>query len=389
MDMSDAQRASARPGALPAGASTSTQAPARTPPHPETERWRDLVDGVGREIAGPLTSALERVHALTTTGRIDKAGLRALRDEISAARNAGMIAQQLSRLATDRLRISHERLSLSQMLGEVVTHRRREVEARGLKVEAVLKPADVLADASLLFSLLNSLLDWAMVHAQSAIGFSIDLRAWPGVARLACRFEHHFPHEAPVGHLSEGLDSLTWRLVEQTATTLGLGLSRTLDNGDVAVTVEFTRTVEDPPAGLTVHESNDGFALSTNSRPLAGSQVLVIASRRELRMRVRDAIHHMGLALDLVKSVEEAIDFCREGLPHAIIVEGILRGEKLNQLRREIYAEVPDFAFIEIIEEGSAFEMSGTGTASMGRVGRDAIESALPSVLMFELSKTG
>ena len=43
--------------------------------------------------------------------------------------------------------------------------------------------------------------------------------------------------------------------------------------------------------------------------------------------------------------------------------------------------------FIEIIEEGSTFAMSGFGGAPMGRVGRDAIESALPSVLMFELSR--
>jgi hypothetical protein len=86
--------------------------------------------------------------------------------------------------------------------------------------------------------------------------------------------------------------------------------------------------------------------------------------------------------------VDEAFDFCHEGLPHAIVVEGILRGERLKQLRKEIVAEVPDFAFVEIIEEGSQFEMSNSGNRSVARVGRGAIESALPSVLMFELSKS-
>jgi DNA-binding NtrC family response regulator len=116
--------------------------------------------------------------------------------------------------------------------------------------------------------------------------------------------------------------------------------------------------------------------------------VLVIASRRDMRVRVRDAIRHLGLAVDMVSSIDEATEFCRDGLPHAIIVEGILSGERLKQLRAEIHAEVPDFPFIEIIEEGASFAMSGFGGAAMGRVGRDAIESALPSVLMFELSRS-
>ena len=87
-------------------------------------------------------------------------------------------------------------------------------------------------------------------------------------------------------------------------------------------------------------------------------------------------------------AIDEANDFCHEGVPHAIIVEGILNGEKFRQLRAEITASYPDFPFIEIVEEGSAFSMSGFGGATMGRVGRDAVDSALPSVLMFELSRT-
>jgi hypothetical protein len=48
----------------------------------ELVRWQDLLGQVGRELAEPLTAALERVSTLTTTGRIDRHGLRALREEI-------------------------------------------------------------------------------------------------------------------------------------------------------------------------------------------------------------------------------------------------------------------------------------------------------------------
>ena len=44
--------------------------------------------------------------------------------------------------------------------------------------------------------------------------------------------------------------------------------------------------------------------------------------------------------------------------------------------------------FIEVVEEGSTFEMSGLNGASMARVGRAVIASSLPAALMFELSKS-
>lgn len=378
MDMSDIKR-----GAAPSPAARADTA--------DGERWREIVNAVGTEIAGPLTAALERIHALVTTGRIDKASLRALRDEVESARHAGMLAQQLTRFAAARLRQSHERLALSDMLQAVLTHRARETQARGITLSPQLKPADVIVDASLLFSLLNTLLDWALAQARSHIAFTIDMKAWPAHARLGCHFAHR-----PADELDDGarpvdvatLDSLSWRLLEQTAWTMGLPLIRSENRGEVRVLIEFPRTAHEQMEGLSAIELDHGFALSSNSKPLAGSHVLVVASRREMRVRVRDAIRHMGLVIDLVSSVDEAHDFCREGLPHAIIVEGILNGERLRQLRSDICAELPDFPFIEIIEEGASFAMSGFGGAAMGRVGRDAIENALPSVLMFELSRS-
>ena len=75
------------------------------------DRWRDLVAEIGAATAAPLTAALERIHALITSGRIDRASLRALRGEVEQARQAGMIGQQITRFASGRLRQSHERLS--------------------------------------------------------------------------------------------------------------------------------------------------------------------------------------------------------------------------------------------------------------------------------------
>ncbi|WP_198414928.1 histidine kinase [Piscinibacter terrae] len=383
MDMSDLNRSSSpAPG---------THSPGPSSRDTEADRWRETVNAVGGEIASPLTAALERIHALTTTGRIDKAGLRALREEVEAARRAGMIAQQLTRFASGRLRQSHEQLVLADTLNAVLQHRSRETAARGIVVRPSLKTAEVVVDPSLLYSLINNVLDWSLAHARSDIEFVVDMKAWPAHARLACHFSHRPPDElddgAPSPASLPALDSLTWRLIEQTAWTMGLPIHRSVDAGRASLTIEFPRVAAEQVEGLSAVEMDTGFGLSANSRPLAGSHVLVIASRREMRVRIRDAIRHMGLVIDLVSSIEEAADFCRDSLPHGIVVEGILVGDRLNHLRQEICADVPDFPFVEIIEEGASFSMSGFGGSAMGRVGREAIESALPSVLMFELSR--
>jgi hypothetical protein len=350
------------------------------------------VNAVGEEISTPLTQALERVHALTTSGRIDRSSLRALREEVETARAVGIVAQQITRLASGRLRQSHERLDVAELLGNVLTHRAREAQARGIVIKPRLQALPVIVDASLLFGLLNTLLDWALRHSKSEVNFTVEMLARERSGRLTCRFAPFAADQlndgATVDASRAKLDSLTWRLLEQTAWTMGLPLSRLEDGGITVLTIDFPRTAHEAMEGVTSIELDEGFAVSTNSKPLAGSHVLIVASRREVRMQLRESIKDMGLIIDMVASVEEASDFCHEGLPHAIVVEGILRGEALKKLRLEIIKEVPDFAFVEIVEEGSQFEMSGTGNRSVARVGRGAIESALPSVLMFELSKS-
>lgn len=367
----------------------------RSHPAPTTEeisaslRWHELVAEIGAATAAPLTSALERIHALITSGRIDRSSLRALREEVEQARQAGLTGQQITRFASGRLRQSHERLQLADTLKSVLVHRQRETQARGIVLKPALKPAEVIVDASLLFSLLNTALDWALDLAQSNIEFHIDLKSWPVHARLVCRFAHRPADRAdePDPAPRKSLDSLSWRLLEQTAWTMGLPIDRQDDGSVATLTLEFPRTANDEIEGVSTLELDEGFAPSTNSKPLAGSHVLVISARRELRAQIRDALRNMGLIVDFVSSIDEASDFCREGLPHAIIIESFQRGERFAALREEIATEVPDFVFIEIIEEGNTFEMSGFSGTTVAKVGRDVIASSLPSALMFELSK--
>jgi len=380
MDMTDLNRAPI----------SVAQAPQEAPV--EHDHWRDVVSEMSAEIAGPLTAALDRVQTLTTTGRIDRSSLRALGDEIQRARQVSMSGQQIARLASGRLRQTHERLPLTETLKDVLTQRARETQARNIHIKQVLRPAEVIVDASLLFSMLNTLLSWSMEHAQSNIEFRIDIKTWPTHARLASKFAYRPVDQnidaAEEPALQAALDSMTWRLVEQTAWTMGLPIERKIDGANVHLTIEFPRTINDQLEGVSAIELDQGFSPSLSSKPLSGSQVLVVASRRDVRVQVRDAIRNMGMIVDFVNSVEEAREFCRGGLPHAIIIESVLRGDRFNDMRNEVESEGAEVVFIEIIEEGNTFEISGFGGLSMARVGRDAILTSLPSALMFELAKT-
>jgi len=357
----------------------------------DPHHWRELVARLGSDIAGPLTAAIERVHALATTGRIDRHNLRALRDELEAARQVGIVGQQLSRFGSGRLRQSHERMHLTQTLKGVLNHRAREIRARGIELTQLLRPIEVIADASLLFGLLTGMLDWALANAHASIELRVDVKPGPSQARLTCRFARR-PEDLAVAAaapapISAGLDSLTWQLVQQTAWTMGLIIERVDDATHTTLTLDFPRTVNDEVEGVSTRELDQGFATSTHAKPLAGHQVLVVASRRDVRAQVVEALRSTGLIIDVVPSVAEAAQFCNDGLPHAIVYESALAGQRFDQLRNDLLAEAPDLAFIEIAEEGNDFEISSFTGAQATRVGRDAIVASLPSALMFELSK--
>lgn len=355
----------------------------------ELARWQELLGQVGRELAEPLTAALERVTTLTTTGRIDRAGLRALRDEVDRARQAGIWAQQISRLASGRIRQSHERVHLTNTVQSVLAYRAREMQTKGIQLTQSLLPIEVQMDASMLFGLLNALVDWWLDCAHGTVELRVNTQHWPVRAQLTCAFAHH-PADQPLPSIDavhNRVNTMHWHLLDQTARTLGVVHERLIDGHQMRLSMAFSGIVDTMVLDAESVPSDHGFADSVNSKPLAGSHVLVIAGRRDVRVQVREALKSMGLVLDFVSSVREALDFCRDGLPHAIVFEGQLRTPQFERLATGIREEVPEFVFIELVEEGRTFDISTISATGMARVGREGIANALPSALVYELSR--
>ena len=353
-----------------------------------------LVAQLGSEVAAHLSSALERVTTLAATGKIDRAGLRALREEIDRARRAGIMGQQVVRLSSGRVQLSAERLDLTGLLSEALRQRGREIDSRGIEVRQVLSSAEVMSDSTLVFSLLQTVLDWSFEHAFGRIDLTVEIKSWPAHACLTAAFQHQPPDEVevPAGKptaLHEArLNTMSWRLLQQTAGVLGLDLVRTDTPGKTRMVLQFPQTLAPRLVQPGLPEpADDRAAQAHNSQPLAGRHIVVLAARREVRNIVRTALRPMGLMVDFVTSVEELRQLVADGLPHAVVYESAIAGEAFERLRGEMLAEVPTLVFIRISDQGKAFEVLNVGGRQFTSVGRDAIMVALPEALTFELSR--
>jgi hypothetical protein len=182
---------------------------------------------------------------------------------------------------------------------------------------------------------------------------------------------------------------MDWRLLQQTATVLGLALRRRDSATRTEVLIEFTETLPPRLFDSASGEAEDVTTQAHNSQPLAGRHVVVLAARREVRNVVRDALRPMGLMIDFVTTLDEAQQLFAGGLPHAVVYEASLGGDRFERLRTELLAEVPGLAFIQIAEQGRAFEVLNLGGRQFASVGRDAIIESLPAALLFELSRHG
>lgn len=368
---------SAGAAAVPTGADAAAQG-------------HDLLAQLGSEVASALSVALERVNEIATTGKISWQGLRVLREQIEQARRAGIMGQQVQRLASGRVLQSPERLDLTNLLREALLQHRRQAQAKGLEVRQLLGPAQVMADPTLAFTLAEALLGWILDHARSVVEMRVELNEWPVFARLRCHFRFLSDEDVDRSllHFDDSpLRTVSWRLLEQVARTMELPIQLDEDGVTARLSIDFPRTVNDPSELAALRDRGDAARMGVNSKPLAGNHLLVIAARRETRALVRDAVRHMGLMLDYASTVEEAREFCSGGMPHAVLHESALGGERFERLRMDLLAEMPALAFIELAEDGQGVQVQRVGTREFSRVSRDAIIESLPSALMFELSR--
>jgi hypothetical protein len=389
--------------ALSSATPPSTQAQT---PYPADLDPQALLAQLGAEVARTLSSALERVTTLTTTGQIDREGLRALRDEIDAARRGGIMGQQLVRLAASDLRHAHEAVDLANLLREALTLRQREAHFRRLAVKQTLADVTVVGDAALVFALIEAVLDWSFEHARSRVMFRLDTKQMAAsnarTARLTCAFLRRHPEAASGATTAAGpgagpnledpvLNTVAWRLLQQTSKVMGLTLKRRDKADRCELRIKFPAREAPVTAAplLPDLEVEDTSVKASFAHTLLGRHIVVLSAQRELRNIVRDALRPTGSMVDFVSSLDEAQGLFEDALPHAVVYESCLGDARFDRLRGTLLLEVPTLAFVRISPDGSAFEVLEADGHPYASVSQDGVAESLPAALLFELSRHG
>lgn len=361
----------------------------------DTPSMADVMARIAAEVSGPLTAALERVVSLTASGRIDRAGLQSLRDEIDGARQVGLRGQQIARFAEAPMHQSVERIDLSRLLRDVLTAQAMQAAAGAVGSRQTLGAAEVMGDLSLVHAVLQAAVDWSAELALASVDWRLDLQPWPVHARVQCRFAHPAADRVSRDDGAEGgtggagarlaqLDTLDWLLLQYTAHRADVLVRRDDGPSHTTLVLEFTHTVNDTLEGASAVDLGE----SGNATPLmAGSQVLVLAAKRDARTQVRAAMLGHDLIVDYVPTVAAARQYCEDGAPQVLLFESSFDSDALRMLFDRLEDQAPGIAFIEIVPAGRACEMGGTTGHRITRVGADGLRQMLASVMLLELAR--
>lgn len=346
------------------------------------DHWPEMVSNLASQVTEGVSLLQHHLDQLLVKGRLSKLEHRLLSVPAERIKLAGVSAQQVQRFYGGRIRQSHEKVNLADLIEGVLQERKTELGQLGIALRRKLKPLEVLIDPTVAHTFVNAVLDWALPFG-NRIDVRLDLNSWPQNARLQVRVANDGLPPSSSAHM----DNLSWMLIRQIANSAGgIEPTRDLNDDGVSFTAMFTRTVQ-AVDGISAVDLSDDHTRTSMFKSLSGTYVLTVSPSLQIRADVRDALREIGIASDSVVDLQQAREAMRARMPNLIVVDSDLKGEDFDAFRREILREVFEFPFVEISPDDSSFDMSGFGEFSMAKVGRGNIREALGTAVMFELAK--
>ncbi|MDP2163507.1 MAG: hypothetical protein Q8K21_04715 [Hydrogenophaga sp.] len=344
------------------------------------EHWPDFMASVADQITEGVSALHNQIDQLLARGRITKSEHLALSIPVDRVKLAGVSTQQINRFYSGRIRQSHEKVDMAELVEGVLQERKKELALLGIALRRKLKPVEVLIDPTVAHTFVNAVLDWGLPFG-NRVDVRMDLNAWPQHARLQVRVSND---GVPPSSVTSS-DNLSWMLIRQVALAAGgIEIERQLTDEGVGFTALFTRTVQ-AVDGISAVDLSD--EQSSMFKSLSGTYVLTISPNLQIRADVRDALREIGIMSDSVVDFDQARDAIQSRMPNLIVVDSEIKDEAFDAFRRDLLREVFEFPFVEISPDDSSFDMSGFGELSMAKVGRGNIREALGTAVMFELAK--
>lgn len=379
--MSRARRSSTTEVAPDPAASPTPEAPSQ----PTTDYA--LVSQIGAELSAPINTMQEIVRDFTQTRRISRRQMEDLTAAIESAHQIARQSQQIGRLAEGRLRQSHERIRLDELLHQALRELAPELQAQGVEIRHSLKPVEVIVDPGLLSSLIDAALNWGRAHGQR-LKISLGIKNWPEHGLLVIKASSPTAATGQPGEQPQA-GSLNGHLLDHIAQTMGVTLAQEVSaNGESRLELEFARTVRvlEGLTALEIDASGDS-SFHNGTKPLAGLRILLISNEPLARAEVAQACRLLGLTVDSVTTVLRGRRYMELDMPHLLIIDERLHDDEFDRLVDDIKNIQPNLGFLEIADDANTFEISSWMGDNMTRVSRDVLRAQLPSVLTLELAR--
>ena len=346
----------------------------------QPEPWSEVVRLMGEEVSSSLAAASEQLDRLNQLEPSLVTGLAPLRDSIERARQAGLAAQQVLRLREDPPPQHREVLNLADVARAALTARGDWFKRRRVNVRQGLAQAQVYADSSMVYLLIDELLQWAGQLAGD-VAITVDKSSRSGRPRLRVAAWCD-PATTP----ESAWRSMRWMLWHQLARALDAQAQMEMREDHVRVTLGMAAPTESQLA--TAMEEHHGP--SSVSAVIQGCRVLVVSGHAQRRAQCLQALAGYGVLIDQAEDVHQATRLAEQHLPDALVYDPSVPAAQMEQLRERIGAHAGSLpAVIEINEQAGAseFQASTIGAISTGHVAAGALNQSLGPALVFELCK--
>lgn len=347
-------------------------------------QWPSVVATLSEQAVESSNLVARALDFLASAGRLRRTEAKVLSDTLERLKGTSLRAQQITRLASGRIRQAKDRVDLAEVVRAMLQERAPQLAAAGATVKGVLNPVDVLLDPPVAVSLVNTLVDWALSFSKD-IELSLQTPVYPAPAQLQVRIVTPPPQPQVPGARTRRLDDgLHWILLRQIAAAAGLSVARAGGDGIALLTLGFPQTFQSAD-GVSTVELFDDLSMATGA--LQDTSVLVIARDPQLRRTALSALKTAGLPASGVNSAQEARRVIADGGYTVLVVAYDAHDADFEALRAQLVGANARCTVVHITAEPVSFHDGGFEGTETARVARDAVAKELAPVIFFELAK--
>ena len=174
-----------------------------------------LIAVIGEMLSGPLEALQSLLDQLSKEGTATPAHIGSVTNALAVVRSVSRQSQQIARLGGGRLRQSHEKLKLDDLLRNSLAERQALFRQHGVELQHNLKPVEVIVDAGLLVCLVDAALEWSLSMGRMLI-ITLEMKNWPEHGLLNIRARGGVAPGLGVNALTEEeCNTLTWYLLSK------------------------------------------------------------------------------------------------------------------------------------------------------------------------------